>query len=59
MVAKAKRELSKHSENKWVLLAVLGLAQFMVVLDVAIVNVGGDCIYTNFWRFLAAWWTRR
>jgi EmrB/QacA subfamily drug resistance transporter len=38
-VAKAKRELSKHSENKWVILALLALAQFMVVLDVAIVNV--------------------
>jgi EmrB/QacA subfamily drug resistance transporter len=35
----AKRELSKHSENKWVILALLALAQFMVVLDVAIVNV--------------------
>src|ERR1700722_13571283 len=33
-----KRELSKHSENKWVLLALLALAQFMVVLDVVIVN---------------------
>jgi EmrB/QacA subfamily drug resistance transporter len=38
-VAKAKRELSKHSQNKWVILALLALAQFMVVLDVAIVNV--------------------
>jgi len=39
-MAKAqKRELSKHSENKWVLLALLALAQFMVVLDVSIVNV--------------------
>src|SRR5581483_95324 len=38
-VAKAKRELSKHSENKWVILALLALAQFMVVLDIAIVNV--------------------
>jgi EmrB/QacA subfamily drug resistance transporter len=38
-VAKAKRELSKHSENKWVILALLALAQFMVVLDVSIVNV--------------------
>ncbi|MBX4188581.1 MFS transporter [Candidatus Saccharibacteria bacterium] len=38
-MAKAKRELSKHSSNKWVLLALLALAQFMVVLDVAIVNV--------------------
>jgi len=38
-VAKAKRGLSKHSENKWVILALLALAQFMVVLDVAIVNV--------------------
>jgi EmrB/QacA subfamily drug resistance transporter len=35
----AKRELSKHAENKWVILALLALAQFMVVLDVAIVNV--------------------
>jgi EmrB/QacA subfamily drug resistance transporter len=33
------RELSKHAENKWVVLALLTLAQFMVVLDVAIVNV--------------------
>lgn len=38
-MAKAKRELSKHASNKWVLLALLALAQFMVVLDVAIVNV--------------------
>lgn len=38
-MAKAKRELSKHAENKWVILALLALAQFMVVLDVAIVNV--------------------
>ena len=35
----AQRELSKHGENKWVLLALLGVAQFMVVLDVSIVNV--------------------
>lgn len=35
----AKRELSRHSENKWVILALLALAQFMVVLDVSIVNV--------------------
>jgi EmrB/QacA subfamily drug resistance transporter len=34
-----QRELSRHSENKWVILALLALAQFMVVLDVAIVNV--------------------
>lgn len=39
MVAKARRELSRHSENKWIVLALLALAQFMVVLDVAIVNV--------------------
>lgn len=38
-MAKAKRELSRHSENKWVILALLALAQFMIVLDVAIVNV--------------------
>src|SRR5277367_6067182 len=39
MVAKAKKELSKHSENKWVILALLALAKFMVVLDVTVVNV--------------------
>jgi EmrB/QacA subfamily drug resistance transporter len=33
------RQLSRHSENKWVVLALLALAQFMVVLDIAIVNV--------------------
>ncbi len=38
-MAKAKKELSKHAENKWVILALMALAQFMVVLDVAIVNV--------------------
>ena len=38
-MAKAKQQLSKHSENKWILLALLALAQFMVVLDVSIVNV--------------------
>lgn len=38
-MAKARRELSKHSENKWVILALLALAQFMVVLDVTVVNV--------------------
>lgn len=31
--------LSRHSENKWVILALLAIAQFMVILDVAIVNV--------------------
>jgi MFS family permease len=39
MVAKARRELSKHAENKWIILALLALSQFMVVLDIAIVNV--------------------
>ncbi len=39
MVAAAKKALSKHSENKWAILALLVLAQFMVVLDIAIVNV--------------------
>jgi EmrB/QacA subfamily drug resistance transporter len=39
VVAKARKELSKHSNNKWVLLALLALAQFMVVLDVTVVNV--------------------
>jgi EmrB/QacA subfamily drug resistance transporter len=38
-MAKAKRELSKHSENKWVILALLAMAQFMVVVDITIVNV--------------------
>src|SRR5581483_1133292 len=38
-LAKAKRELSKHSDNKWVILALLAMAQFMVVVDVTIVNV--------------------
>lgn len=33
------RELSRHAENKWIVLALLALAQFMVVLDVSIVNV--------------------
>jgi EmrB/QacA subfamily drug resistance transporter len=39
VVAKARKELSKHSNNKWVLLALLALAQFMVILDVSIVNI--------------------
>ena len=39
MVAKVKKELSKHSQNKWMLLALLVVAQFMVILDVSIVNV--------------------
>lgn len=34
-----KKQLSRHSDNKWVILALLALAQFMVVLDVSIVNV--------------------
>src|SRR5438105_8916609 len=38
-MAKAKKELSKHADNKWVILALLVIAQFMVVLDVSIVNV--------------------
>jgi EmrB/QacA subfamily drug resistance transporter len=33
------RKLQKHSENKWAVLALLAIAQFMVVLDVSIVNV--------------------
>lgn len=39
ILARAKRELSRHSENKWAVLALLAIAQFMVILDVAIVNV--------------------
>jgi EmrB/QacA subfamily drug resistance transporter len=38
-VARAKRELSRHSDNKWVILALLAMAQFMVVVDVTVVNV--------------------
>lgn len=34
-----KKELSKHASNKWVILALLVLSQFMVILDIAIVNV--------------------
>ena len=34
-----KKTLSKHSQNKWVILALLALSFFMVVLDVTIVNV--------------------
>ncbi|MEX2006913.1 MAG: MFS transporter [Candidatus Saccharimonadales bacterium] len=33
------KKLSRHSENKWVILALLAIAQFMVILDIAIVNV--------------------
>ena len=36
---KARRAISRHSENKWAILALLAVAQFMVVLDVSIVNV--------------------
>ncbi len=39
MVLNRGKELSRHSENKWVILALLALAQFMVILDIAIVNV--------------------
>lgn len=39
MANASRRKLSKHSENKWIILALLALAQFMVVLDVSIVNV--------------------
>lgn len=34
-----QNELSKYASNKWVILTLLALAQFMVVLDIAIVNV--------------------
>lgn len=33
------KKISKHASNKWVILALLTVAQFMVVLDIAIVNV--------------------
>ncbi len=45
MANSAPRKLSKHSENKWVILALLAVAQFMVVLDVAIVNVALPTIF--------------
>lgn len=35
----SKKKMSKHADNKWIILALLALAQFMVVLDVSIVNV--------------------
>ncbi|HET7827389.1 MAG TPA: MFS transporter, partial [Candidatus Saccharimonadales bacterium] len=38
-MAEASRKQSKHSQNKWAILALLVIAQFMVVLDVSIVNV--------------------
>ena len=41
------KKLSRHSENKWVILALLALAQFMVILDVAIVNVALPSIATD------------
>ncbi|MBI4033622.1 MFS transporter [Candidatus Saccharibacteria bacterium] len=31
--------IKRHAENKWAILALLAIAQFMVVLDIAIVNV--------------------
>jgi EmrB/QacA subfamily drug resistance transporter len=43
----AQRELSKHSDNKWVILALLAVAQFMVILDVAIVNVALPSIFKS------------
>jgi len=39
MSAKQVKELSKHADNKWAVLALLVIAQFMVVLDISIVNV--------------------
>src|SRR5579862_7221855 len=35
----ANKELSKNPTSKWALLALLVVAQFMVVLDISIVNV--------------------
>lgn len=39
MVLNRSRQLSRHAENKWVVLALMALSFFMVVLDVSIVNV--------------------
>jgi EmrB/QacA subfamily drug resistance transporter len=47
MATKQPRALSRHSENKWVILTLLALAQFMVVLDVSIVNVALPSIARN------------
>lgn len=33
------QSIAKHAENKWAILALLAVAQFMVILDIAIVNV--------------------
>jgi EmrB/QacA subfamily drug resistance transporter len=41
------KKLSRHSENKWIVLALLALAQFMVILDVSIVNVALPSIYRD------------
>lgn len=34
-----KNKMKKHAENKWIILTLLAMAQFMVVLDVTVVNV--------------------
>lgn len=34
-----EKTLSKHSQNKWIILALLALSFFMVILDVTVVNV--------------------
>lgn len=47
MAKRQKRKLSKHSENKWIILGLLALAQFMVILDVTIVNVALPSIATD------------
>ena len=41
------KSITKHSENKWAILALLAIAQFMVVLDIAIVNVALPSIATE------------
>lgn len=41
------KELSRHAENKWAILALLCISQFMVVLDIAIVNVALPSIATE------------
>src|ERR1700722_16641607 len=38
-MAQKTQTLSKHADNKWVILALLALAQFMVILDGGLVNV--------------------
>lgn len=39
MIINRSKKLSRHAENKWIILVFLALAYFIVVLDVTVVNV--------------------